>query len=836
MRCAGCAAAVERYLLQQSGVISATVNLVTELATVSYVPDQVDPNTLIQGIQTIGFSAVLRPPLIPPEIQPHLLSTPSTQAADDSLAANVQRISASAMEGTSTDDGSFNRAQRSENQADSQSDPKHVGYGQQWQLAIAAVLLVLSALGHLGLSPHSHTHEGSTPPPLSAFLSNIWLHWGLATLALLVPGRSLLVDGWRSLWRRAPNMNTLVGLGVLTAYLTSTIALLFPHLGWECFFDEPVMVVGFIVLGRALEQQARDKAASAFRALIALQPLTARLVIPGQVPVEMPAEMISPGSQVQVRSGEMIPVDGKVISGQTTVDESMLTGEPLPVVKQAGDRVSAGTLNQLGVLTIAATHTGQDTTLARMVKLVETAQTRKAPVQRLADTIAGYFTTIILSIALLTFLGWYTIGIHFVDLSHMVPTGEAPPDPLLFSLKLGIAVLVVACPCALGLATPTAILVGFSVGTRQGLLIRGGDVLEKVHRLTTVIFDKTGTLTLGSPVVTDCIVAEMSNPDTPALTPDNLLQIAASVEQGTNHPIATAIQDYVQAKALPLLPVTNVQTIPGCGVAATLSNQTVRLGTAEWLQQYGISIPSAVCSQAESLASHGKQIVYVAIDTTIAGIIAVSDEWLPDAPQAVKHLTQMGLQVIVLTGDPASTATAIAQAIGVPETHVKTGVKPDEKAAYIAQLQAQGQRVAMVGDGINDVPALVQADVSISLVTGTDVAIEAADIVLMRVHPGKSQRIHLMDVVKSMQLSRATLNRVNQNLCWALIYNLLCVPLAAGALIPTFGISLNPSLAALIMAMSSITVVTSSLLLRYVRLPNSLQISEQNSVSGQSWL
>ncbi len=462
------------------------------------------------------------------------------------------------------------------------------------------------------------------------------------------------------------------------------------------------------------------------------------------------------------------------------------------------------------------------------MKLVEAAQTRKAPVQRLADTIAGYFTTVILSIALLTFLGWYTVGTHLVDLSRIAPAGEAPPDPLLFSLKLGIAVLVVACPCALGLATPTAILVGFSVGTSQGLLIRGGDVLEKVHRLTTVVFDKTGTLTSGSPVVTDCIVAEMSSPNTPTLTPDDLMQIAASVEQGTNHPIARAIQAYVQAKALTLLPATNFQTIPGCGVSARLNNQTVRLGTAPWLQQHGTSIPAAVRSQAESLAQHGKQIVYIAIDTTIAGIVAVSDEWLPDAPQAVRHLTQMGLQVIVLTGDPASTATVIAQAIGLPEAHVKTGVKPDEKAAYITQLQAQGQRVAMVGDGINDVPALVQADVSISLVTGTDVAIEAADIVLMRVHPGKSQRIHLMDVVKSMQLSRATLNRVKQNLCWALIYNLLCVPLAAGALIPTFGIILTPSLAALIMAMSSITVVSSSLLLRYVRFSDPLQMSKQN--------
>lgn len=784
MRCAGCVSAVESHLLKQAGVVSAVVNLVTELATVSYDHRQIEPNALAQSLQSIGFTATVKSS---PYTDSHLLQP--DQASVESEA--MQR--------------------------------------QTRQLGVATVLLVLSGLGHVGLSPH-HLVEIDLPIPGLSLLANIWLHWGLATLAVLFPGRSLLQDGWQGLRRLAPNMNTLVGLGALTAYITSTIALLVPELGWECFFDEPVMVIGFILLGRSLEQRARNKAVAAFRALIALQPPTARLVTTDQVVTEVPIERIHPHDLVQVRSGEMIPVDGLVISGQTTVDESMLTGESLPVLKQAGDSVSAGTLNQLGAITVRATRTGQDTTLARMVKLVEVAQTRKAPVQRLADTIAGYFTYIILAIAVLTFIGWYTIGTRVVDFSSLGLAETGLSNPLLLSIKLAIAVLVVACPCALGLATPTAVVVGFGVGTSQGLLIRGGDVLEKVNRITTVVFDKTGTLTSGCPVVTDCIAITpqlprcddgLQSPGQQQLipnTPEALMQLAFTVEQGTCHPIATAIQRYATAHSLVPLSGSHFHTEPGYGVAAMVGGQYVRLGSYEWLRRSDVLLPASAQAQAEQLTKAGKQVIYLAIDHSLVGLIAIADDWQPDAVPAIRQLQRMGLEIRVLTGDQASTKSAIADSTGIAEANIIVGIKPDEKANYIAQLQAQGHRVAMVGDGINDVPALVQADVSISMRSGTDVAIEAADIVLMRLDQANSQRIHLIDVVKSIQLSRATLNKVHQNLIWALAYNTVCVPVAAGALLPKYGVILNPSLAALVMAFSSITVVTNSLLLRYVRL------------------
>ncbi len=785
MRCAGCVSSVEQHLAKQADVVAVDVNLVTELAVVTYRADRTNPTALAQSLQEIGFSAIVQS-----------CDHPAPDSETGSAAGAVTQP----------------------------------GHRQIWQLAIASILLVLSGLGHIGLSPHAHIAQSHTPSALSV-LSNIWFHWGLATIAVIVPGRSFLADGWQGLRRLAPNMNTLVGLGVLTAYITSTIALLFPDLGWECFFDEPVMVIGFILLGRALEQQARNKASSAFRALIALQPLTAHLVTSDLATTEVPVNSVNPGSRLQVRAGEMIPVDGDVVAGQTTVDESMLTGESMPVLKQPGDAVSAGTMNQLGVMTIVATRTGQETTLARMVKLVQDAQTRKAPVQRLADTIAGYFTYIILGIAALTFLVWYTIGSRMVDLSQLVQPGQSLPDPLLLSLKLGIAVLVVACPCALGLATPTAILVGFGVGTSQGLLIRGGDVLEKVHQVTAIVFDKTGTLTSGCPIVTDCWVMPEDPGTTPGtttippLSPAQLMQLAVSVEQGTHHPIANAIQHYAQTHTLSPLAADSFHTEPGYGVSATVNHQVVLLGTAEWLQRQAVTIPISAQAQVKSLAVAGKQVIYVAIAGRLAGLIAISDEWLPDARLAVTCLKQMGFRVMVLTGDQSPVvASMIAQTLDLPETAIVTGIKPGDKAEQIAKLQAQGYRVAMVGDGINDVPALVQADVGISVRSGTDVAIDAADIVLMRADQGNSQRIHLLDVVKSIQLSRATLNKVHQNLGWALIYNLLCVPLAAGALIPKYGIFLNPSLAAFMMALSSITVVTNSLLLRYVRFPANCEI------------
>lgn len=825
MMCAGCVRSVEQALTRSSGVVTATANLATEVATVQYIPETVTPIALANTLTEAGFPS-----------QPRLPK------------GDRDRTEAFPPE--------FDLKQRRQQETRQQLQ----------RLAIATLLLFLSALGHL-----EQLADITLPG-----LSNIWFHCGLATLALLFPGRAMVIDGWRGLRRNAPNMNTLVSLGTLTAYFTSLIALLFPQLGWECFFDEPVMLVGFILLGRTLEQQARNRAASAFQSLLALQPTIARL-IPAQnlevqseksgktqesvLPLEIPAESVRVGEWLQVLPGDKIPVDGEIVRGQTLVDESMVTGEPVPVMKQAGDRVIAGTLNQSGAIAIQATRTGSDTTLAQIIALVEAAQTRKAPIQKLADTVAGYFTYGILAIATLTFLFWYFIGAHlwaaelagmghsvlgdghsvlthlFTVPSHMLHH-SGTPSPLLLSLKIAIAVLVVACPCALGLATPTAILVGSGIGAERGLLIRGSDILERAHALDTIVFDKTGTLTSGKPTVTDCLIiapiltqdsfalpssnTQHSIPDhslpittrcSPLVTPASLLQLAATVESGTRHPLALAIQDQAQQQAIALLPAEDFLTVPGFGVAATVQcsedlaqpPQRVLLGTADWLKQNDITIAESIQVQAKNLAAVGKTVVYVALGGTIVGLIAIADVLRSDAIATVAKLQQMGLTVKMLTGDNADTAIAVAQLLNISLADTLANIRPDGKADAIAQLQAQGYTVAMVGDGINDAPALAQADVGIALHSGTDVATETAGIILMR--------DRLLDVVEAVHLSRATFNKIRQNLFWAFAYNLVGIPLAAGVLLPSYGVLLSPAAAGAMMAFSSVSVVANSLLL-----------------------
>ena len=840
MMCAGCVRSVEQALTRSSGVVAATVNLATEVATVQYIPETITPIALANTLTEAGFPS-----------QPRLPK------------------------------GDRDRSEVSPPEFDLKQRRQQETRQQIRRLAIATLLLFLSALGHL-----EQLADITLPG-----LSNIWFHCGLATLALLFPGRAMVIDGWRGLRRNAPNMNTLVSLGTLTAYFTSLIALLFPQLGWECFFDEPVMLVGFILLGRTLEQQARNRAASAFQSLLALQPTIARL-IPAQkslgketletpmqesvAPLEIPAESVRVGEWLQVLPGDKVPVDGEIVVGQTLVDESMVTGEPTPVMKQAGDRVIAGTLNQSGAIAIQATRTGSDTTLAQIIALVETAQTRKAPIQKLADTVAGYFTYGILAIAALTFLFWYFIGTHlwaaeiagmghsvlgdghsvlthlFTMPNHMLHH-SGTPSPLLLSLKIAIAVLVVACPCALGLATPTAILVGSGIGAERGLLIRGSDILERAHALDTIVFDKTGTFTSGKPTVTDCLVIapiltqdsfalpSSSNPQhatpdhslptlatrPPLVTPASLLQLAATVESGTRHPLALAIQQQAQQQAIALLPAQDFLTVPGFGVAATVQcagdpsqpPQRVLLGTADWLKQNDIAIAESVHVQAKTLAAAGKTVVYVALAGTVVGLIAVADVLRPDAIATVTKLRQMGLTVKMLTGDQSDTAIAIAQMLDISPADALANIRPDGKADAIAQLQAQGHAVAMVGDGINDAPALAQANVGIALHSGTDVATETAGIILMR--------DRLLDVVEAIHLSRATFNKIRQNLFWAFAYNLIGIPLAAGLLLPSYGILLSPAAAGAMMAFSSVSVVTNSLLLYRT-------ISPQNQTSLDS--
>lgn len=777
MKCAGCVRSVEKRLKQIPGVKSTCVNLATEIAVVECEVGAITPQKLAHELTNGGFPT-----------QPRMIGEISTADTTE----NQRQLQRSAIV----------------------------------QLVIAGILVFFSCVGHfLNTIPN---------PILNNNLNNIWFHCGLATVALLIPGRSIIVDGWLG-WRRgAPNMNTLVGLGTLVAYTASLVALLFPQMGWECFFDEPVMMLGFILLGRTLEQQARGRAASAFKQLLALQPMLARLIPNpekvglGANGVEIPVEQVRIGEWLQVLPGEKIPVDGQVVLGETTVDESMLTGEAIPVTKKAGDKVTASTLNQSGVIAIRATRVGSDTTIAQIVALVENAQTRKAPVQKLADTVAGYFTYGVLTASLLTFLFWYFIGTHIwhdITIStgmstmthhslypHGVGHSFVSHSPLLASLKLAISVMVVACPCALGLATPTAILVGTAMGAERGLLIKGGDILERVHELDTIVFDKTGTLTTGKPTVTDCIIF---NTSPHSHSKASLVQLAAAVEKGTSHPLAEAIKKEALKLDLSIPNAEDFYTQAGCGVSALVDGTKVFLGNAEWLNSHGIFIDETVREKAQDLAAVGKTIVYVASGDTLVGLIAVSDTLRPDAKSTVRRLREIGLRVMLLSGDRLEAALAIAFELEIEPKDVIAGVPPAQKAAVIQSLQTNKfitptpplSRIAMVGDGINDAPALSQADIGIALCSGTEVAMETADIVLMR--------DSLTDVVESINLSRVTFNKIRQNLFWAFAYNTVGIPLAAGALYPTLGFILSPTGAAALMAFSSVSVVTNSLMLRH---------------------
>jgi Cu2+-exporting ATPase len=779
MKCAGCVRAVEKQLQQLPEVTAVTVNLVTEVATVE-VNQAIAPNILAQRLTDAGFPS-----------QPRLAVGFQAQ-----LKSGLDNLAALRL----------------------QQDQR-----QRRDLMIAIALLIASSTGHL-----TQMLGWSVP-----VLTNDWFHGALAAATLAIPGRTLLIEGWQGLLRGAPNMNTLIGLGALTAFFTSVIALLFPQLSWECFFPEPVMLIGFIILGRTLEGQARHRAASALETLAALQPQIASVVgkdkpnlnisdIRPDNAIPLPLDLVQVGDWVRILPGEQIPLDGEILQGTTTIDESMLTGESVPRPKQVGDPVVGGTMNQSGTLIIRVTSVGQDTTLARIIQLVEDAQARKAPIQKLADTIAGYFTYGVLTLAALTFLFWFYIGSqmwpdlaiahpmthHTMGPIHRETIPAVVATPTLLSIKLTIAVLVIACPCALGLATPTALLVGSGIGAERGLLIRGGDILEKAHQLKILVFDKTGTLTRGEPEVTEVVSTD------PAIDANQLLQLAATVESGTQHPLAQAIIQVAQARSLPYLPAQDFQTIAGSGASARINwngqYQVTQLGNLSWLTQL-ITVPDAIQAQAIALARTGQTAVGLSLAGRIIGLIAINDQPRPEAKTVIQQLQAQGMRILMLTGDQADTAHSVAQTLGIHIDQVLAGVKPDEKAQTIAQLQAEmaghGTTVGMVGDGINDAPALAQADVGIALQVGSEIATATADILLMR--------NSLSDVAAVLQLSQATFRKIRQNLFWALAYNVVAIPVAAGVLLPAYHITLSPSNAGLLMALSSISVVMNSLVLRW---------------------
>ena len=627
-----------------------------------------------------------------------------------------------------------------------------------------------------------------------AFTGSDWLQFLLATPVLVYSGQSFYVGAWNALKHRAADMNTLVALGTGAAYVYSAVATVAPWLFTghgahgqmpPVYFEAAAVIIALLLVGRLLEARARARTGDAIRSLIGLQAKTARVIRNGGEQ-DVPIETVAVGDTVIVRPGEKIPVDGVVTSGGSAVDEAMLTGESMPAEKRPGDTVFGATVNATGAFQFRATKVGADTVLQQIIRLVRDAQGSKAPIQRLADVISGIFVPIVLIIAIASFVAWFDLA--------------APGMRLQQALLAFVSVLIIACPCALGLATPTAIMVGTGKGAGAGILIKGGESLEMAHKLTTIVLDKTGTITVGKPEVTDIVTAG-------PLTETDLLRLAAAVERSSEHPLGDAIVRAAQTREISLPSPRRFLSHTGRGIEALVEGRAVLVGSLRFMQERGIDIGSLKVP-AERFTLDGKTSMYVSVDGNSAGIIAVADTIRQGSVEAVTALRRMGLDVVMISGDNRQTAEAIARQAGID--HVLAEVLPEQKADEVRKLQAGGQIVGMVGDGINDAPALAQADVGIAIGTGADVAMEASDITLIRGD--------LRGVVSAIELSRATMRTIKQNLFFAFVYNVLGIPIAAGALYPIWHILFSPMIASAAMALSSVSVVTNSLRLKSARI------------------
>ncbi|MDQ8165677.1 MAG: copper-translocating P-type ATPase, partial [Gemmatimonadota bacterium] len=609
---------------------------------------------------------------------------------------------------------------------------------------------------------------------------------------MLWAGRHFYTGAWAALRHRSADMNTLIAIGTGAAFFYSVVATVAPDLfvsrgvSPDVYYEAVILIIALILTGNALEARAKKQTASALRALVDLQPKTARIVRDG-VEVDLPVEQVVAGDTVMVRPGERVPVDGQVTSGSTAIDESMLTGESLPVAKAVGDRVIGGTINRTGAFQYTATTLGADSMLAQIVKLMRDAQGSRAPIQRLADQISGVFVPVVIGIAIVTFGVWYLAA-------------DAAPAARAFTAA--VAVLIIACPCAMGLAVPTAVMVATGKGASLGVLIKGGEALQRAGDIQTIVLDKTGTVTEGRPTLTDVVLAPGS-----ARSSRELVSLVASLETRSEHPVADAIVRYAKDQDFALSTPEGFDSVTGRGVLGVVTGSAVAVGNAALMDDYAIDV-APMQETVERLAADGKTPMFVAVDGALAGVVAVADPIKETSRAAISRLRAMGLEVVMLTGDNAHTAAAIARQAGIDR--VVAGVLPDGKVAEIKRIQGEGKVVAMIGDGINDAPALAQADVGMAIGTGTDVAAEAADIVLMRGD--------LSSAAQAVELSRRTMRTMKQNLFWAFIYNVVGIPIAAGALYPAFGLLLSPILASAAMAFSSVSVVGNSLRLRHARI------------------
>ncbi|KAG4209100.1 hypothetical protein ERO13_A03G173900v2 [Gossypium hirsutum] len=720
MTCGGCAASVKRILENQPQVSSASVNLTTETAIVWPVSEaKVVPNwqkelgeALARQLTSCGFNSNLR----------------------DSGRDNFFKVFERKMD-------------------EKRSRLRESGR----ELAVSWALCAVCLIGHV-----AH-FLGAKASWMHAFHST-GFHLSLSLFTLLGPGRQLIFEGVKNLFKGAPNMNTLVGLGALSSFAVSSLAVLIPKLGWRAFFEEPVMLIAFVLLGRNLEQRAKIKATSDMTGLLSSLPSQARLMVDDSI-VEVPCSSLSVGDQIVVLPGDRVPADGIVRAGRSTIDESSFTGEPMPVTKEPGSQVAAGSINLNGTLTIEVRRPGGETAMGDIVRLVEEAQSREAPVQRLADKVAGHFTYGVMALSAATFMFWNLFG------ARIIPASIYQGSTVSLALQLSCSVLVVACPCALGLATPTAMLVGTSLGATRGLLLRGGNILEKFSMVNVIIFDKTGTLTIGRPVVTKVVTPSgMDHSDSRqhfngSWSEDDVLKLAAAVESNTIHPVGKAIVEAAQAVKSPNIKVVDGTFVeePGSGAVAVINDKTVSVGTLEWVQRHGVG-DSLLLETDEELRN--KSVVYVGVNNKLAGLIYFEDQIREDARHVVDSLYRQGISVYMLSGDKRSTAEYVASIVGIPKDKVLSQVKPDEKRKFVSELQENQNVVAMVGDGINDAAALASAHIGVAMGGGVGAASEVSSIVLM----GN----RLSQLLDALALSQLTMKTVKQNLWWAFAYNIHC--------------------------------------------------------------
>jgi Cu+-exporting ATPase len=742
MTCASCSNRIERFLRRTDGVVEANVNLATEVATIRYLAGAVGRSELVGAIEKAGY-----------EVRPGALEAAEARATG-------------AVEAETAVDAELDETER-------------VRAREQRTLGIQVVVSIAVAVGIMVLM--------FGPFPLAMADVNRLVLWP-ATFVQFWAGHRYYEAAWKSARHGGTNMSTLVAVGTSAAWGYSAFVTMYPEaimragLPAETYFDSSTIIIGLILLGKWLESRAMGRTTGAIRRLVGLQAKTARLVRPdGDVDVAI--EQVQPGDLLRVRPGEKVPVDGVVSEGSSAVDEAMLTGEAMPVTKGPGDEVIGATLNTTGSFVMRATRVGRDTALAQIVEMVQRAQGSKAPIQRLADQISGIFVPVVLAVAATTFALWWLLG---------------PEPKVTLALAAFITVVIIACPCAMGLATPTAIMVGTGRGAEAGILVRGGEALENAHRVTAVILDKTGTLTRGKPAVAEVIPAG-------DLAEDDLLRLAAAVEAGSEHPLASAILLAARERALAFPGGDAFVATAGGGAEATVDGRIVLVGSARFLGERGVDL-GALVAAGEAHAAVGRTPVFVAVDGAPAGLLAIADPVKPESAEAVRALEAAGIEAWLVTGDHRATALAVAAQVGIPPERVRAQVLPGDKAGVVDEMRARGKVVAMVGDGINDAPALAAADLGVAIGTGADVAIEASDITLVGGDP--------RGVVAAIALSRRTMAVIRQNLFWAFAYNVALIPIAMGALFPFFGITLNPAMAAGAMALSSVSVISNSLRLR----------------------